>query len=343
MRGLFGLEAVRTGRVRIGAWSGTATPNERWRQGIGFLSEDRKEEGLAAGAVHRRQPDAVAARRSRARDRWCCPGAQDRAAARWMERLEIKSRSPRQAVAELSGGNQQKVALARLLHHDVDVLLLDEPTRGIDVASKAQIYELIDALRFSSARTPSEPNAGLRSAPRAVLMISSYVPNCSASAIASRSCAADGSATPRPGRRAHRAPTDARGDRCWRRVGEATNAPRIRPGRSSAWRFVAIIFGFLVGPQFFRGNNLELIARQTAIVCTAALGMTMVIVAGGIDLSVGSIVALTTVVIALVLGADYGRCRPPLAGVGAGAVCGLISGAPHHAARASCRSSSRSG
>ena len=65
---------------------------------------------------------------------------------RWIDRLQIKSRGPRQTVAELSGGNQQKVAIARLLHHDVDVLLLDEPTRGIDVASKAQIYELIDAL-----------------------------------------------------------------------------------------------------------------------------------------------------------------------------------------------------
>ena len=90
--------------------------------------------------------------------------------------------------------------------------------------------------------------------------------------------------------------------------------------------FVAIIFGWLVGPQFFRGTNLELIARQTAIVCTAALGMTMVIVGGGIDLSVGSIVALTTVVIALVLRADHPPLVAALAGVGAGAVCGLISG-----------------
>ena len=49
-------------------------------------------------------------------------------------------------MSRLSGGNQQKVALARLLHHDVDVLVLDEPTRGIDVASKAQIYRLIDEL-----------------------------------------------------------------------------------------------------------------------------------------------------------------------------------------------------
>jgi ribose transport system permease protein len=90
--------------------------------------------------------------------------------------------------------------------------------------------------------------------------------------------------------------------------------------------FVALIFGFLVGPQFFRGSNLELIARQTAIVCTAALGMTMVIVAGGIDLSVGSVVALTTVVIALGLRADHDAALSAAAGIGAGALCGLISG-----------------
>ena len=64
----------------------------------------------------------------------------------------------------LSGGNQQKVALARLLHHDVDVLLLDEPTRGIDVASKAEIYRLIDNLVSRAGR------------PCAVLVVSSYLP-----------------------------------------------------------------------------------------------------------------------------------------------------------------------
>jgi ribose transport system permease protein len=90
--------------------------------------------------------------------------------------------------------------------------------------------------------------------------------------------------------------------------------------------FVSVIFGFLVGPQFFGGSNLELIARQTAIVCTAALGMTMVIVAGGIDLSVGSIVALTTVVIALALRADYGPATAAAAGIAAGAFCGFVSG-----------------
>lgn len=90
--------------------------------------------------------------------------------------------------------------------------------------------------------------------------------------------------------------------------------------------FVTIIFGMLVGPHFFRGSNIELIARQTAIVCTASLGMTMIIVAGGIDLSVGSIVALTTVVIALVLRADMSPAIAAAAGIGVGTLCGCLSG-----------------
>jgi ribose/xylose/arabinose/galactoside ABC-type transport system permease subunit len=90
--------------------------------------------------------------------------------------------------------------------------------------------------------------------------------------------------------------------------------------------FVSIVFGFLIGPRFFYGANLELIARQTAIVCTAALGMTMVIVSGGIDLSVGSVVALTTVVIALMLRTDTTPAVAALAGVGAAALCGLANG-----------------
>ena len=64
---------------------------------------------------------------------------------------------------------------------------------------------------------------------------------------------------------------------------------------------VTLAFGALVGPQFFAAANIELMARQTVIVCVAALGMTMIIVSGGIDLSVGSIVALATVVTALLL------------------------------------------
>jgi ribose transport system permease protein len=89
---------------------------------------------------------------------------------------------------------------------------------------------------------------------------------------------------------------------------------------------VAVIFGVLVGQQFFSPANIELMARQAAIVCMAALGMTVVIAAGGIDLSVDSMVALTTVVIALMLRADATPMVAALAGVAVTALCGLLNG-----------------
>jgi ribose transport system ATP-binding protein len=165
LRSLFGLEAVRNGRVRLGTWSGARTPRESWQHGMGFLSEDRKEEGLAP-ALSIANNMTLSRLEGLGPGPFVLPQRQGRAAARWMERLNIRARSPRQPVSELSGGNQQKVAVARLLHHDVDVLVLDEPTRGIDVGSKAQIYELIDSL--VAAREGSRA--------RAVLMVSSYIP-----------------------------------------------------------------------------------------------------------------------------------------------------------------------
>jgi ribose/xylose/arabinose/galactoside ABC-type transport system permease subunit len=89
---------------------------------------------------------------------------------------------------------------------------------------------------------------------------------------------------------------------------------------------VLLVFGVLVGAHFFRAGNLELIGRQTAIVCVAALGMTMVIVAGGIDLSVGSTIALSTVVIALLLRGDVSPAMAAFGGVAAGAACGAATG-----------------
>jgi ribose/xylose/arabinose/galactoside ABC-type transport system permease subunit len=89
---------------------------------------------------------------------------------------------------------------------------------------------------------------------------------------------------------------------------------------------VALVFGALVGPHFFAPTNLELMARQTAIVSIAAVGMTIVIVAGGIDLSVGSMIALTTVVIAQLLRMDMNPLAAALGGIAAAAICGLVNG-----------------
>jgi ribose transport system ATP-binding protein len=166
LRTLFGLEPVHSGRIRVGAFSGAAAPPERWEQGMGLLSEDRKGEGLALGL-------SVAENLALSRLEGLGPGPLvfparlAQAARRWIETLGVRAAGPGQPVRELSGGNQQKVALARLLHHDVDVLLLDEPTRGIDVASKAQIYALVDGLV-----APAASAEGGR-APKAVLVASS--------------------------------------------------------------------------------------------------------------------------------------------------------------------------
>ena len=104
-------------------------------------------------------------------------------------------------------------------------------------------------------------------------------------------------------------------------------APRIsEAGVLGGLVLVATLFAILIGPQFLRAANLELMARQTAIVCVAALGMTMVIVAGGIDLSVGSVIALATVVTALLLRSAVDPLFAALGAVAAGAACGALNG-----------------
>jgi ribose transport system ATP-binding protein len=160
LRAIFGLEPVRSGRIAVGVYAGAAEPHDRWRQGMGMLSEDRAGEGLA-GALSIADNMTLTRLSPFGPSFAVLPARQERAAAAWIERLDVRCAHPRQAVAELSGGNQQKVALGRLLHHDVDVLVLDEPTRGIDVASKAQIYKVIDDLVAGG---------------KAALVVSSYLP-----------------------------------------------------------------------------------------------------------------------------------------------------------------------
>ncbi|MFA4926771.1 MAG: ATP-binding cassette domain-containing protein, partial [Candidatus Aminicenantales bacterium] len=86
---------------------------------------------------------------------------QRQAASSWVEKLSIRTQSPEEKVWTLSGGNQQKVALARLLHQEASVFLMDEPTRGIDVKSKSQIYEIMGRLAAGK---------------KAVIFVSSYLP-----------------------------------------------------------------------------------------------------------------------------------------------------------------------
>jgi ribose transport system ATP-binding protein len=161
LRALFGLDPVVAGALRLRDQTlSQATPAEHIAHGVGLLSEDRKAEGLALSQTI---TDNLTYSRLRPYLRAGCLqlGRRRAVVASWLERLRVRCRGPEQKVAELSGGNQQKIALGRLLHQQADVLLLDEPTRGVDVGSKVEIYNLIGELA----------KAG-----KVVIFVSSYLP-----------------------------------------------------------------------------------------------------------------------------------------------------------------------
>ena len=155
LRTIFALDSVKSGHVNVGSSSPISIRNS-WQLGAGFVSEDRKEEGLALNmsiAENLTFPGRKGWRFSAAEN--------DKSAEVFSKKLRVKARTVQQKISELSGGNQQKVAIARLLHSGCEILILDEPTRGIDIGSKAEIYELID---------------GLAKDGKAVLIVSSYLP-----------------------------------------------------------------------------------------------------------------------------------------------------------------------
>jgi ribose transport system ATP-binding protein len=119
------------------------TSAEAVRAGVVMLPEDRKAEGLIP-SLSVRQNIVLAALPRLSRFGLVSTGKQNEIVDYFMDRLRIKAASPDQKVAELSGGNQQKVLLARWLCLHPKVLLLDEPTRGIDVGAKAEVQKLID-------------------------------------------------------------------------------------------------------------------------------------------------------------------------------------------------------
>ena len=135
-------------------------PRARLADGIGLVSEDRKGQGLLLGrsiadnlTLTKLAPYVTAG--------WLSTARQAAATRVWIAKLGVRCQGPAQAIGELSGGNQQKIALGRLLHHGARILLLDEPTRGIDVGAKAQIYRQMGELAAEGS---------------ALLVVSSYLP-----------------------------------------------------------------------------------------------------------------------------------------------------------------------
>jgi rhamnose transport system ATP-binding protein len=160
-RAVFGVDAYDSGTVSI---SGRAVrrhdPRAAIRAGMAFIPEDRRKQGLVIDSSVTRNVAGVI-RRGIAKAGLVTSAMENKAAAPWASRLEVKTSALDMTAATMSGGNQQKVVIAKWLATDPRLLIIDEPTRGIDVGTKAEVHRLLSELA----------GQGL-----AILMISSELP-----------------------------------------------------------------------------------------------------------------------------------------------------------------------
>jgi ABC-type sugar transport system ATPase subunit len=143
---IFGLDPAATGSLTV---KGKSLPlgslATALAAGVGLVPEDRKRQGLVLG-LNCRENTCLAALPALTTFGWVRRAAEQTLAERYTKRLRVKAPSLETITAGLSGGNQQKIALAKWLARSCDVLLIDEPTRGVDVGAKAEIYQLLDEL-----------------------------------------------------------------------------------------------------------------------------------------------------------------------------------------------------
>lgn len=148
LRTIAGVHPAAEGQVAVGGTPVTGSMRKAIRAGVGFVPEERKTDGLVL-------PFPVAANTTLAvltsigRWGWLNRGTEHAVYERARTMLGIRASGPSQVTAQLSGGNQQKVVFAKWLVRDPAVLLLDEPTRGVDVGAKAEIYRIINELAGS--------------------------------------------------------------------------------------------------------------------------------------------------------------------------------------------------
>jgi len=145
VRLIFGADPAEAGEVYLygeKAPTRLRTPQEAVRRGIALLTEDRKEQGLFLPLPIRANV-TIAHLDDVSTLSWLDGGRERAVAQRYVESLSIRCASTEQTVGHLSGGNQQKVVIAKWLYRDCDILIFDEPTRGIDVGAKFEIYRML--------------------------------------------------------------------------------------------------------------------------------------------------------------------------------------------------------
>jgi ribose transport system ATP-binding protein len=146
-RAIFGADPIERGEIFVhGTKTTIRKPRDAVRAGIGYLSEDRKQFGLIVGMDVRNNIALASISRFAGLGGVLQEDGMHKAAVGFIDRLAIKTPSDDQQARLLSGGNQQKIVIAKWLLRDCDVLIFDEPTRGIDVGAKSEIYKLLNQL-----------------------------------------------------------------------------------------------------------------------------------------------------------------------------------------------------
>jgi rhamnose transport system ATP-binding protein len=145
-RAIFGIDRPDAGHVEVGGVRlPRGRPSAAMRAGIGFVPEDRRQQGLVMDLSVQRNV-TMTRLRELARGGLLRASAERRLAREWAERLQLKYHRLEDPVGFLSGGNQQKVVLAKWLATEPSLLIVDEPTRGIDVGTKAEVHRLLSEL-----------------------------------------------------------------------------------------------------------------------------------------------------------------------------------------------------
>ncbi len=345
VRAIFGADPVDAGEILLrGVPLQVRGPRDAVNAGIGFLTEDRKAEGLVMGLSLRENVALPSL------DVWSAWGLVDRARERkvvgdLIAELQIRPPNPQQQVQYLSGGNQQKVVLAKWLATEPDVLLFDEPTLGIDVGAKVEIYALMRRLA----------NEG-----KAIIMISSELPEvigmsdrilvlcegrivgeltpeeATEERILGLACGLEVEAESDKGSGTCLAPvpegagtrSEGKGKEFLQAVARfVRTSPHVATGAVYAILVGLVVFGLLASPAFRTPRNWVNLLRQATSLGLVSIGQTFVILAGGFDVSVSAVITLVSLLSAVLMEGRETMILPAvLLSVVLGVVYGLVNG-----------------
>ncbi len=315
-RAIFGLERLDSGTVKVDGHARTiANPAQAVSAGLAYLPEDRLRQGVFRG-LSVRANCVLSALRLLTKSPLTSVSRERSATLEQIGALDIKCRDIQQPIEQLSGGNQQKVVLARWLLTRPSVLILDEPTRGVDVGAKAEIHRILRRLADDGT---------------AVVMISSDLPEVMehsdrivvfrAGRVAGQFIPAETTPETITVAALPTAPASDLPAPAWASRRGFRPVVRSEMALAAALAAMFILLGLSTDSFFTVGNLLGLVS-SAAVLTILSLGAAFIILAGAIDISLGSQLALSAAVTGIVLKLPY----PAAATIPLGILAGLAVG-----------------